>query len=69
MIKPRVNSLVTNRKQYTPATAESVYLFLGEIPNKPGHCAVINVSTEFTKAHIDTGFHTADMRELTDNEV
>lgn len=43
-------------------------LFLGEIPNMPGHCVVIdNAMGNSSKMLI--GYHTNDFRELTDEEV
>ena len=65
MEKPRVNSLVTDKLEHTTSTSRDAYLFLGEIPNMSGHCAVINLKT----SKVDIYFHTSDLRELKDSEV
>lgn len=40
------------------------YLYLGEIPNMTGYCAVIDDT-----GHVEVGYHVGDFRELTDKEV
>ncbi len=40
------------------------FLYLGEIPNMTGHCAVID-----STGRVEVGYHVEDFRELTDNEV
>lgn len=69
--KPRQLSLVkfdTTRlthdelRQYPFAKGQS-YLFLGEIPNMPGHCVVE------LDGKIVWGYHTDNFIELTEEEV
>ena len=45
------------------ATMVTPILFLGEIPNMPGHCVVMY------KDQILVGYHTSDFAELTEDEV
>jgi len=40
------------------------YIFLGEIPNMPGHCVIVDAPT---KVHF--GYHTGDFVELSEEEV
>jgi hypothetical protein len=51
-------------KMYPFEDGES-YLFLGEIVNMPGHCAVVCSQTGRTYI----GYHTEDFIELTEDEV
>lgn len=44
---------------------KAIFIFLGEIPNMPGHCVVIGKNSGGTYI----GYHTSDFRELTDKEV
>lgn len=57
---PRKNSLVVLKDDLSRR-----YVFLGEIPNMPGHCVVIHLGD----SQIERGFHTIDFRELTDEEI
>jgi len=41
------------------------YIFLGEIPNMPGHCIVLDPSTH----EIYDGYHTDDFKEYKEDEV
>lgn len=41
------------------------YIFLGEIPNMPGHCVVI----EYNKGKIYSGYHTSNFIELSEEET
>lgn len=62
------NSLVTTNSidEYTPAfKKDNVYVYLGEVPNMIGHCFLISLET----GKIEIGYHTSDIRELTDEEV
>lgn len=40
-------------------------LFLGEIPNMPGHCAVVT----WKDGKVHWGYHTEDFREPTEAEL
>jgi hypothetical protein len=57
---PRPFSLVKHTRVGIPQPV----VFLGEIPNVPGHCAVLLGSGQ-----CDVGYHTFDFKELTDEEV
>jgi hypothetical protein len=48
-----------------PFRAGRAYVFLGEIPNMPGHCVVADLPT----GKIHSGFHTENFVELTDDET
>jgi diadenosine tetraphosphate (Ap4A) HIT family hydrolase len=49
-----------------PFKEHRVYIFLGEIPNMPGHCVVV----EHKNHHqIFSGYHTDNFVELTEGEV
>ena len=43
----------------------SVYMFLGELPNMPLHCAVVDVRT----GKVLVGYHTDGFRKLSRDEV
>lgn len=54
-------------KPTTSANSEAMiceYLYLGEIPNMTGHCAVIDDT-----GHVEVGYHVDDFREMTDEEI
>jgi hypothetical protein len=48
-----------------PFTRDGVYVFLGEIPNMPGHSVVADHRTGW----IYSGYHTENFVELTEDEV
>ena len=48
-----------------PFTALRTYVFLGEIPNLPGHCVV----AEHPTGPIYSGYHSELFRELTFDEI
>ena len=54
---------VEYHSQY-PFTRKAVYVFLGEIPNMPEHCAVADKA-----GRIYSCYHTDDFVELTEEEV
>jgi hypothetical protein len=72
--KPRRLSLVKfvpppvirglKRARY-PFKKDEAYVFLGEIPNMPGHCVV----AERTNGKIHAGYHTKSFHELSADEV
>jgi hypothetical protein len=43
-----------------PFKKEAVYVFLGEIPNMPGHCAIADSKS----GKIYTGYHTESFTEI-----
>lgn len=43
---------------------DKVYIFLGEIPQMPGHCIVVSMN----EGKILTGYHTENFIELTEEE-
>ena len=49
---------------YTEFLAQDKFIYLGEIPNMPGHCVIVGMNgrTYF-------GFHTDDFQELDENET
>lgn len=47
-----------------PFLRDKAYLFLGEIPNMPGHCAVAGQN-----GTVMFGYHTDEFVELTEEEV
>jgi hypothetical protein len=48
-----------------PFRATRTYVFLGEIPNMPGHCIVADIKT----GRLFSGYHTEQFREVTDEEL
>ena len=60
---PRALSLVVHGEPPPPGV-DPYFIFLGEIPNMPGHCAVLR-----SDGKTEIGYHTGDFRELTANEV
>lgn len=43
---------------------DKVYIYLGEIVQRPGHCIVVEMKT----GKIISGYHTENFIELTENE-
>jgi hypothetical protein len=41
------------------------YVFLGEIPNMPGHCVVADANT----GQLFTGYHTDNFAEIPEDEI
>jgi hypothetical protein len=41
------------------------YIYLGEIPNMPGHCVVLDLKT----GRMFAGYHTDNFVELSDDET
>jgi hypothetical protein len=70
---PRQYSLVKFDYESTPVEYHKCYpfkenehyIFLGDIPNMPGHCVVVSVKT----GQIYSCYHTENFIELTDDEV
>jgi len=52
------------RRKY-PFRAGSTYIFLGEIPNMPGHCVV----TDHPSGEVYSGYHTDHFAELRKDEI
>ena len=48
-----------------PFTPGGVYVFLGEIPNMPGHCVVADHGT----GRVFSGYHTEGFAELSPDDV
>lgn len=53
------------KKSYKKEIGEGPYVFLGEVPNMPGHCVLVDWKT----GKVTCGHHTANFVELTDKEV
>lgn len=71
MKTPRTLSLIkiaehvsSEQRKYYEFAKETSLVFLGEIPNMPGHCVIIGRSG---KTYI--GYHIDDFRELTGDET
>jgi hypothetical protein len=54
----------SSRRNY-PFRAKETYVFLGEIPNMPGHCVV----ADYRSGQIYSGYHTDNFIELTGEET
>lgn len=54
----------TYKNEY-PFIKDHPYIFLGEIPNMPGHCVVL----DYTNNEIYSGYHTDNFVEYNENEV
>lgn len=64
--KPRVLSLVKFVGNLdTVFSVHKTYLFLGEIPNMPAHCVIL----DFKENEIFACYHTEDFVELSEKEV
>ncbi len=48
-----------------PMSKKRSYIYLGEIPNMPGHCVVLDLKT----GRMFTGYHTENFVELNDDET
>lgn len=70
---PRQYSLVRFHSDRLPAeyrdrypfSADGVYVFLGEIPNMPGHCVVV----DHRSGKVFSGYHTENFAEIPDDEA
>ncbi|MEO5350763.1 MAG: hypothetical protein H7836_14130 [Magnetococcus sp. YQC-3] len=49
----------------TDKELEKRFIFLGNIPNKPGHVAISNIRN----GKIDTSYHLDHLEELSDDEI
>ncbi len=73
--QPRQNALVKLEEEYAkflkssesdiPLIQEEVFIFLGEIPNMPGHCVVAGHKS----GRIYSGYHVENFLELTEDEL
>jgi hypothetical protein len=50
---------------YKEKFGNNSFIFIGEIPNAPGHCVIYNFRTE----RIEGMYHTDNFREATSEEV
>ena len=48
-----------------PFEKNGVYVFLGEIPNMPGHCVVV----DFKTGKLISGYHTENFEEIPEDET
>jgi hypothetical protein len=53
-----------HHSQY-PFTRQGIYVFLGEIPNMPGHCVV----AEHPRGQIFSGYHTESFAEVPEDQA
>jgi hypothetical protein len=75
MDTPRVNAWVVFDFSTLPNEYHSSYpfreginyIFMGEIPNMPGHCIILDPHTGRGKFH--TGYHTENFREAREDEL
>jgi hypothetical protein len=51
--------------KHYPFAERRNYVFLGNIPNMPGHCIVVDQHT----GQIYTGYHTEDFKEIPEDEI
>ena len=71
--KPRQNSLVRFMSENLspafltkyPFTRDGVYIYLGEIPNMPGHCIVV----DYKSGKFHAGYHTENFTEIPQDET
>lgn len=67
--KPRLNALVKYAtcldERVGPFGKKAVLVYLGEIPNMPGHCVVADVKT----GRIHAGFHSDRFTEILEDET
>lgn len=60
------DSLDKQYHHHFPFTPTDTFIFLGEIPNMPGHCVV---ASKGNPAEIHACYHTGNFIELTEEEV
>jgi hypothetical protein len=58
-------TLSPHERRKLPFKPAKAYLFLGEIPNMPGHCVVADIKT----GRLLTGYHTSNFVEVPDDET
>lgn len=51
--------------KYYPFAEHDHFIFMGEIPNMPEHCVIVNVKT----GQVFSCYHTDNFVELTEDEV
>ena len=75
-VKIRQYALVKEKEEYftvganISANKDTAFVFLGEIPNMPGHCVVVeHLVKGLNPGKIYTGFHTDRFQELSKDEV
>ncbi len=63
---PRVSAAVRGAEapRY-PIKKGAAYIFLGEIPNMPGHCVVADLKSGMVHA----GYHTESFTEISSDEI
>ena len=59
------NSIAKKAHKSYPFQEGQAYVFLGEIPNMPHHCVVVNANT----GQVYSCYHTKNFIELTEDEV
>ena len=69
MTEPRQYSLCKfnahGEWKYYPFSEHGAYVFLGDIPNMPGHCVVADYKT----GQIYSGYHTSQFDEIPEDET
>jgi hypothetical protein len=53
------------KMEYYEIFNDDIYIFLGEIPNMPGHCVLLRNND----GKLFSGYHTENFIELTDEET
>jgi hypothetical protein len=51
--------------KFNPFGKDTMFIYLGEIPNMPGHCVVIGHGS----GKVYSGYHTEDFRLPRENEI
>jgi hypothetical protein len=64
LVKFDYDSVRAEDRHYYPFKEGKAYLFLGEILNMPGHCAVVG-----DNERVRFGYHTDNFVELTEDET
>jgi hypothetical protein len=64
LVKFDYDSIPTELHKHYPFVKGKAYLFLGEIPNMPGHCALAE-----SNGKVMFGYHTDEFIELTEDEA
>ncbi len=73
MKRPRKLSMVywkgrrapTSTQTKAPFRRNQIFIFIGEIPNMPGHCVVVDKSSGRTHA----GYHTENFKEIPEEKT
>jgi hypothetical protein len=65
LVKFKASSMRRGFRNKYPFRIDATYIFIGEIPNMPGHCVLADHQT----GKLYSGYHTDNFVELSGNEL